>query len=79
LQINDAQKDLALAEKLKEQARLKKENEADQMSQEEMVYQRMGPVKYYLLPCLREGERQKINQMAALAARLDNLTGTHSH
>jgi Ca2+-binding EF-hand superfamily protein len=71
----DAQKDLAMAEKLKEQQRLKKESEEETMSQEEMVYQRMGPIRYYLLPCLREGERQKIVQMAALAARLDNLTG----
>lgn len=69
--------DIARQERLLELQRQKDANDEANMSQDELIYQRMGPIKYYLLPCLRESERQKIMQIAALSAKLDNLNGEH--
>ncbi len=62
-------------EREKERKRKLEQEKAENMSNEELVIQRMGVLKYYLLPCLRESEREKIKVIQALSAQLDAKVG----
>ena len=74
-ELQDAVKKAADEEREKERKRKLEQERAENMSNEELVIQRMGVLKYYLLHCLREGEREKIKVIQALSAQLDAKVG----
>lgn len=59
----------ALKVKQKEEAR------ANEVVSDEMIQKRMGIVKYYLMPWLREKEKERILKIAAIESELEEKLG----